>query len=388
MDKRIILKEGKEKSLLRRHQWIFSGAIASFPDFEAGEILPVYGHDRSFLAIGYFHPKNSLAGRVLSFEEEPVHEILKKRIGQALELRRSFFDLKQTNAFRLINAEADHLSGLIVDCYNDVLVLQISTCGMERLKKQIVEILISLLSPRTIYEKSTSAARIQDGLEDSEGLLFGEDVSEIEILENGLKFIVSLDGQKTGFFLDQREMRKCISTYTNGKKVLNCFSYSGGFSLFALKGGAKHVDSVDICSRASDLARRNTLLNGFSLDNHKIYQEDVFEFLKRSKLDYDMVILDPPAFAKKKADTSSACKGYKELNRAVFEKMPSKSLLLTCSCSYYVDEKLFQNVIFQAANEAKKGVKILHRHKQAMDHPLSIYHPEGEYLKSFLLYVE
>jgi 23S rRNA (cytosine1962-C5)-methyltransferase len=389
MDKKVILKEGKEKSLLRKHPWIFSGAIASIPACEPGEILPVYSSDGQYLAQACFHPDNSLSGRVLSFTHQETKDLLKAKIQEALDLRKKFFDPELTNAFRLINAEGDGLSGLVVDYYNDVLVLQISTCGMERLKAQIVEILISLLSPKAIYEKSCSSTRKQEGLKEQEGFLYGEEIKEVEILENGMKFLVSLtQGQKTGFFLDQREMRKLVSCYSKEKKVLNCFSYSGGFSLFALKGGASFVDSVDSCGKASELARKNTRLNGFSKEQHGIHQKDGFSFLKDSDLDYDLVILDPPAFAKKKSDIAEACKGYKEINRTAMEKMPPKSLLLTCSCSYHIDGDLFQNLLFQAASEAKRNVKILHRHIQAIDHPISLNHPEGEYLKSFTLFID
>jgi len=387
MDKRVVLKEGKEKSLLRRHPWIFSGAIASIPEIEPGEVLPVYSSCNTFLCNAYFHPSNSLSGRVLSFTKEPIEKVIEDKLQRSIALRKKF--LATTNAYRLVNSEGDGLPGLVIDCYADVLVMQISTFGMQRWKGYLVDLLCKLLSPRIIYEKSTSFSRKTEGLEDSEGVLFGEECNEVEIIENGIKFLVSLtDGQKTGFFLDQREMRKLLSTYCKEARVLNCFSYSAGFSLSALQGGAKEVVSVDICKRACDLARRNTLLNNFSESSHRIIQEDVFHFLKESSLEYDVVILDPPAFAKKKGDIPAACSGYKEINRGVLEKMPSQGLLLSSSCSYHVDDKLFQNLLFQAAQEAGRNVKILHRHLHAIDHPTSLYHPEGEYLKSLLLYVE
>lgn len=389
MDKRVVLKEGREKSLQKKHPWIFSGAISSSPQHEHGEILPVHASNGDFLALAYFHPKNSLAGRVLSFSKEPIDQILEKKIQAAHLLRKRFFDGAVTNAFRLINAEADGLPGLIVDVYNDLFVIQISSYGMERLRPLILKILISSFHPRSIYEKSTSSSRLQEGLKAEEGFLFGDEVKEVEVLENGLKFLVSLtEGQKTGFFLDQREMRQKIAKFTKDKRVLNCFSYTGGFSLFALHGGASYVESVDICKKASALCERNTLLNNFSLNKHKIVQGDVFEYLKSSALDFDIVICDPPAFAKKRDDIAIACKGYKDLNRSLFSKMPKNSLLLTSSCSYFIDEDLFQNLLFQAALEANRNVRIINKHIQAEDHPVSLYHPEGSYLKSFLLYVE
>jgi 23S rRNA (cytosine1962-C5)-methyltransferase len=385
MVKKVVLKAGKEKSLLRQHPWIFSGAIASASSFEMGEVLPVYSHEGLFLAQAYFHPTNSLAGRVLSFKQDSILDSIKQNILNAASLRES---LTLGSSYRLIHAEGDGLPGLIVDKYEDILVLQINTYGMERLKPFLIETLAESFQPRAIYEKSVSFARRLDGLEDFEGVVYGEEVDEVEIEENGLRFLVSIrNGQKTGFFFDQRNMRQLIGQHAQGKRVLNCFSYSGAFSLFALQGKASHVTSVDVCHKANALSRRNTLLNGFNLENHKVIQKDVFDFLKCSSMDYQLVILDPPAFAKKLSDQKAACLGYKALNRLALEKMPANSLLLTCSCSYHLDAGLFQNLLFQAAQEAGRQVKILSRHHQAYDHPVSLYHPEGEYLKSLLLHI-
>ena len=325
---------------------------------------------------------------MLSFENEIIIPILSRRISEAYILRKDFFDATLTNAYRVINAEGDGLPGLIVDKYADVLVIQINTCGMQLLKPLIIKFLVELLQPKCIYEKSTSSARRQEGLTDVEDHVWGQNIQEVEVLENGMKFLVCIENsQKTGLFLDQREMRQMVFSHSSSKKVLNCFSYTGGFSLFALKGGAAKVDSVDVCAHSCAYAKKNTLLNHFDLDRHEIIKADVFDFLKKSSLDYGLVILDPPAFAKKRTDVNAACLGYKSINRQVMEKIPSHSLLLTCSCSYFIDEKLFQNLMFQAAAEAKRNVKILGRHRQATDHPHSLYHPEGEYLKSLLLYI-
>ena len=378
----VILKPGKEKSILRRHPWIFSGAIASLPSFQDGEILPVYSHDKTLLASAYFHTQNSIAGRVLSFGDESPHEAVVHHIKESLKLRES---LQKSGGRRLINAEGDGLPGLIVDQYNDVLVIQINTCGMERLKSLIVETLVKELAPTSIYEKSHSNARAQEGLPESKGVLYGKLIAEVTIVENGISYIVSItDGQKTGFFLDQREMRRKISELSCGKRVLNCFAYSGGFSLAALKGGASHVTSVDISQEACALCLRNSS----NISEHTIIQADVFEFLKNSSLNYDIVILDPPAFAKKRADIPAACSGYKEINRRVLQKIPAGSLLLTSSCSAYIDTDLFQNLIFQSALEANRFVRIINRHTQAYDHPIALNHPEGDYLKSLVLYVQ
>ncbi len=377
----IVLKPGKEKSILKKHPWIFSGAIASQPSFQDGDILPVYSHDKTHLATAYFHTTNSIAGRILSFGDQPAHEAVIFHIKKALSLRNT---LQNTSARRLINAEGDALPGLIVDQYNDVLVVQINTCGMEKLKKLIVETLIQELKPASIYEKSQSSARVQEGLPHAKGLLYGKLIPEVTIVENGISYIVSIvEGQKTGFFLDQREMRRKIAELSFGKRVLNCFAYSGGFSLAALKGGAVHVTSVDISKEACDLCRRQP----HNSNNHTIIQADVFEFLKNNSLTYDLVILDPPAFAKKRADIPAACSGYKEINRRAFQTLPAGSILLTSSCSAYIDQDLFQNLIFQSALESGRYVQIIGRHTQAYDHPVALNHPEGDYLKSLLLYL-
>lgn len=385
----VVLKPGKERSLMQRHPWIFSGAIASFPQIDPGEVLPVLSSAGQFLAHAYFHPDNSLAGRVITFQDEPIDAAVRRLLHEAHALRKAYFHPEISNAYRLVNAEGDGLPGLIVDCYNNVVVIQINTYGMERLKPLIVDTIKELIQPKSIYEKSLSVARRLEGLEDSQGLLYGESIKEVEIVERGVRFIVSVaEGQKTGFFLDQREMRAHVMRFAAGKRVLNCFSYTGAFALFALKGGATSVESVDSSEPALAIAARNTQLNNFSSLQHSLVQEDAFTYLKRSSMDFDLVILDPPAFAKKRADVDAACKGYKEINRLVLEKMPPRSCLLTASCSHYISDELFQNLLFQSAHEAHRRVKILSRHSQALDHPISIYHPEGSYLKSLFLFVE
>ncbi len=387
--KKVVLKPGKEKSLLRFHPWIFSGAIAEAPSFSDGDILALYSHEDIFLGTGYFHTKNSIAGRMLSFEKKEIEEVLREKLIAAFALRKSLINMSRTTCFRLVNAEGDGLSGLIIDQYNDIFVIQISTAGMEKLKPLLIKLLVELFIPKGIYEKSTSSSRAQEGLEEYSGILYGEVPREITVMENDIKFLVPLmDGQKTGLFLDQRSMREKIASYSFNKRVLNCFSYTGGFSLFALKGGAKEVVSVDSCKKASSYAEKNTLLNGFDPSIHKVEESDVFTFLKNDPLNFDLIILDPPAFAKKRSDVDNACRGYIDLNQRALKKMPPASLLLTCSCSYFIDTALFQNLISQAAALAKRTVKIVERHTQAIDHPINLFHPEGEYLKSLLLFVD
>ncbi len=385
----VVLKPGKDKPVRNRHHWIFSGAVARLPVFEDGDILPVSTSGGDHLGYGYFNRRCSIIGRMLSFDRTPGLEAVRAGIDRAADLRRSLFT-ETTNAYRLVNAEGDGLPGLIVDRYGGVLVLQIATLGMERLKPFVLDCLRRAAPARAVYEKSNMTARREEGLTDHEALLEGDLPAEVRILENRYPFLVDIvRSQKTGFFLDQREMRRLVLSFSQGKSVLNCFSYSGAFSIYALHGGAARAVSVDVSEPALELARRNMALNGFSPRPEDFIKADVFEFLREERPEsYDLIILDPPAFAKKKADVVQACRGYKDLNRLALSKLPAGGLLLTFSCSHFVDEALFQTVLFQAALEAGRRVRILQRHHQSFDHPLNIYHPESEYLKGFLLYVD
>lgn len=384
----VILKPGKEKAILNHHHWIFSGAVKSYPKFIDGDILKVFTNEGQLLGSGYFNSQAKIVGRMLSFNEEAAEEVVVANLKKAISLRLRFFG-EGTNAYRLVNAEGDLLPGLIIDRYQDLLVLQVSTLGMKKLIPMLLKTLIEILKPKTILEKSDSPVLREEGLESFKSVLFGSNVEELVIQENGLQFLVQPSvGQKTGFFLDQREMRSQIKALSFGKKVLNCFSYTGGFSISSLSGGASLVDSVDISDKALAIAKQNVLLNKLNQHDASFFAEDAFQFLRKSPLDYDIVILDPPAFAKKAKDLIPACRGYKDINRVAMQKMPKGSLLLTCSCSYFVDEQLFQKVLFQASVEANRQVKILSKHRQAFDHPVNLCHPESEYLKSFLLYVD
>ncbi len=384
----VILKRNKDKAIRNRHHWIFSGAVKSLPTFEDGGILPVRSDNGDLLGYAYFNRESSIIGRMLSFDETPPLEAIEKNVDSALALRKRLLDEK-TNACRLINGEGDNLPGLIVDRYDDVLVVQVATLGMEKLKPFLLDLLARKISPRSIYEKSNLPTRREEGLSDFEGLLYGERVETVEIKEEGLRFLVEIIGsQKTGFFLDLKEMRRLVRSLAKGRKVLNCFCYTGAFSIAALAGGALKVDSADSSERAIALAKRNFLLNGYSEEANGFFIEDVFELLRRRELPYDFIILDPPAFAKKKTDVIQACRGYKDINRLAMQKILPQGLLLTFSCSHFVDEALFQKVIFQAAAEAGRRVRLLQRPHLAYDHPVNIYHPESEYLKSFFLYIE
>jgi len=339
------------------------------------------------LGVAMLNKGRSILGHMLSFGSTPVEESLQTRIRQAGALRKQWFDPAHTNAIRLINAEGDGIPGLIVDSYAGVLVCQISHPGLERLKGQILSYLIEEFCPKAVYEKSTSFLRRKEGLEEVRAHLYGEELPEVEIVENGLRFSVAiLEGQKTGLFLDQREMRLLVRQLAMQKRILNCFAYTGGFSLSALAGGALHVDSVESSARCELRIEKNLALN--QLSAHQFIQADVFDYLKTCAFDYDLIILDPPAFVKKREDVSRAFRAYKDLNAQAIRKMQPGSLLLTCSCSYHVDEALFQNILFRASLEAGRHVRILGKHRAALDHPISIFHPESSYLKSFLLYVQ
>ena len=328
-------------------------------------------------------------GHMLCFGTEALDEAIPRKVRDAANLRRRWFKPDQTNAFRLINAEGDGIPGLIVDLYADVAVMQVSNAGIEKLKDKIASAIMQELKPRALFEKSTSFLRKKEGLEEAKGLLHGEMAPEVEILEKGLRYSVNvLEGQKTGFFLDQREMRAQVRELSFGRRVLNCFSYTGGFSVSALAGSAAWVDSVESSFLCKARTENNIALNSLPLDRHAFHQADVFDFLKTTSWNYDLVILDPPAFVKKRDDIAKAFRAYKDLNRHAIEKMAPGSLLLTCSCSYHVDEELFQNILFRAALEANRSVRILGRHRQAHDHPISLFHPESSYLKSLLLYIE
>lgn len=385
----VVLKPGRDKAVKNRHHWIFSGAIHRLPEFEDGAILPVQSSSGQLLGHGYFNRRSSITGRMLSFGDEPPGVAIRRSLEEALALRRRFFDPRVTNAMRLVNAEGDSLPGLVADVYDDVLVLQVATLGMEKLKPLIVELLTAALHPRAVLERSDLPARRDEGLEDRSGVLAGEAVERVRILENGVSFWVDLThGQKTGFFLDQRESRRLVRECAAGRRVLNTFAYSGSFSVCAVLGGAVRADSVDTSASAIALAQENFELNALPAASGVFFQGDVFEFLREPALDHDFIILDPPAFAKKRTDVVAACRGYKDINRLAFQRVKAPGLVLTFSCSHFVDEGLFQQVVFQAAQEAGRRVRIIQKHRQAFDHPINVFHPETVYLKGFLLYVD
>jgi 23S rRNA (cytosine1962-C5)-methyltransferase len=385
----VVLKPGRDKAIKNRHHWIFSGAVRDLPDAEDGAVLPVRAANGDLLGHGYFNRKSAIIGRMIAFGTEPPETAVRASLERAVALRRAFFDPAATTAFRLVNAEGDGLPGLIADLYGDVLVLQVATLGMEKLKPLVLGVLQAAVRPRSVIERSDLPARREEGLEPFEAGLAGEAVDRVRILEAGVPLWVGLaQGQKTGFYLDQRESRRLVRETAAGRRVLNAFSYTGSFSVSALLGGAVRADSVDSSEAAIALAQENFELNGLPSDGGLFFTADVFEFLREPALDHDYIILDPPAFAKKRTDVVAACRGYKDINRLALQRVRTPGLVLTFSCSHFVDETLFQQVVFQAAHEAGRRVRILQKHRQAFDHPVNIYHPETAYLKGFLLYVD
>lgn len=383
----VVLKRGRERPLKERHHWIFSGAIDFYPEgYLNGELVPIKSSEGEILGWGFFKKENSLAGRVVSFGKEEVYLSLKNTLQQALLVRKSLLQDPSTTACRLINGEGDYLPGLIVDKYGPYLVIQTGALGMRKLLPFFIEQLCQLLPIEGIYDKSIGSGLKSEGIEPQEKVLFGEIPESVQIKENGMRFNVQIKkGQKTGFFLDQREMRKQISELCKNKRVLNAFCYTGGFTVAALQGGATHVDSVDISETATQLCRENVLLNDYPESSARFFSEDVFAFLAARSLDYDLVILDPPAFAKKKQDIPNAAKAYKKLFKLAIHKMPKGSFALLSSCSYYINEIIFESIVKSAVLESQKKGRIIGKHRLAIDHPINLHHSESSYLKSLLI---
>lgn len=388
---RLRLKPDKEVHLLNKHHAIFQNAVAEFPDCPNGSIVDVRAHDGQFLCYATLSKKSYICGRAIAFEEGDPLEQLKTSIQKSIKLREAFFKKEDTTGYRLINAEGDAIPGLIVDKYADVLVVQLTTRGMDNLRGWVVDVLEECCKPTAIFEKSSGPARKKEELEPVEGWLKGRAEEPIHIKERGLTYLINLTGsQKTGLFLDQREMRSLVRDLSAGKTVLDCCSYVGGFSVSALAGGATAADAVDYDQFAVERAAEHVAVNNLPTDNFSSYVQDVFDFLRRKPLPraYDFIVLDPPAFAKRSSDLEQAKRAYTDLNRLAMQHLPAGSLLLTCSCSYQIDQQIFQTIVFHAARQAKRNVRILHRHRQAFDHPVNLYHPEVDYLKSLLLWVE
>ena len=391
--KNLLLKRGKEESLLRFHPWVFSGAIQKADEsLEEGEVVRVMTSNGDFIAVGHYQI-GSIAVRVLSFHDVEIDDqFWYSRLKSALEMRRSIgiADNPQNNTYRLVHGEGDLLPGLVIDVYGKTAVMQAHSVGIHVSRIQIAEQLMAVMEGRieNVYYKSETTLPYKADLGQENGFIFGGSDDNTAV-ENGLMFYVDwLRGQKTGFFVDQRENRSLLEKFAKDKNVLNMFCYTGGFSFYAMRGGARLVHSVDSSAKAIELTNRNVALNFPGDNRHQAFCEDAFKYLEQAGDQYNLIILDPPAFAKHRGALHNALKGYTRLNHKAFQKIQPGGILFTFSCSQVVTKDNFRNAVFTAAAQADRKVRILHQLHQPADHPINIYHPEGEYLKGLVLYVE
>lgn len=386
----VYLKPNREKSVLNRHPWIFTGAVSRVEGTpQSGDEVRVVSAAGKFLARGFFSATSQICCRLLRWEDMAVdQDFLATKIRQAEHLRSGQI-AKDTDAYRIVNAEGDGLPGLVVDRYGDLLVVQFSNAGIENWRTQIVAILEELFSPLAIYEKSDGGARAEEVLPARAGVLSGDfNSGAVRIFENGLRYFVDVaGGQKTGFYLDQRENRRFVSGFVAEKKVLNGFAYTGGFTVSALAGGAQSVVSVDSSRHAIELAGKNVRENGFSQPAENFVVADVFDYLRQTDQEFDFIVLDPPALAKHRRDVNNAARAYKDVNMHALERLRPGGMLFTCSCSQHISPDLFQKILFAAATDSQRNVTIAAERSHPIDHPISIYHPEGRYLHAFLLAV-
>lgn len=391
--RQIYLKKGKEESLLRFHPWVFSGAISHMDDgVEEGDIVRVITAKGGFIAVGHYQV-GSIAVRVLSFRDLEIGAgFWKSRLEAALNMRIGIgmADSVHNNIYRLVHGEGDGLPGLVIDCYGNTAVMQAHSVGMHVCRNDIAQALLGVMKGRisNIYYKSETTLPFKADLGQENGFIAGECEDNVAV-ENGLRFHVDwLKGQKTGFFVDQRDNRLLLEHYAKGRRVLNMFCYTGGFSVYALRGGAEIVHSVDSSEKAIELTNKNVALNFPDSSRHRAFCGDAFKYLDKNDDKYDLIVLDPPAFAKHRAALYNALKGYTRLNVKGFERIRSGGILFTFSCSQIVTKDNFRQVVFTAAAQSGRKVRILHQIHQPADHPINIYHPEGEYLKGLVLYVE
>ena len=390
---KIFLKPGKEQSLKRFHPWVFSGAIGKAEGkSEEGDMVNIYSSQGEFLATGHCQV-GSIAVRILTFDEvETDYNFWKTKIEKAWNVRTALglTENSATNVFRLVHAEGDGMPGLIVDFYNGTAVMQMHTVGIYLVRDLLTKALREVLGDKlkAVYDKSEKSLPFKAGVESVDSYLFGEN-NEAEVLENGLRFKVDwLEGQKTGFFIDQRENRQLVQHFSKNRDVLNMFCYTGGFSFYAMKGDARLVHSVDSSAKAIELTNHNVALNFPGDTRHEAITADAFEYMREIKDKYDLIILDPPAFAKHRDAVHQALQAYKRINTRAFEQIRSGGILFTFSCSQVVSKEKFREAVFSAAAISGRNVRILHQLTQPADHPVNIYHPEGEYLKGLVLYVE
>lgn len=389
---KVYLKRGKEESLKRYHPWVFSGAIHHLDNVNEGDIVEVLKADGDFIAIGHYQI-GSIAVRVLSFENISIDDdFWKSRLTEAFKARLAIgiADKPNNSTYRLVHGEGDNLPGLVIDCYGKTAVMQAHSVGMHLQRNTIAKTLIEVMQGRieNVFYKSETTLPFKADLGQENGFIIGGSNDNYS-LENGLKFHVDwLKGQKTGFFIDQRENRSLLEQYAKDRNVLNMFCYTGGFSFYAMRGEAKLVHSVDSSEKAIELTNKNVSLNFPDDNRHQAFCEDAFKFLDNTPTNYNLIILDPPAFAKHRSALRNALKGYTRLNMKAFEHIDKGGILFTFSCSQVVTKDNFRNAVFTAAAQADRKVRILHQLHQPADHPINIYHPEGEYLKGLVLYVE
>lgn len=390
----IILKPTKDNSLRRFHPWVFSGAIARASEgLQEGDVVRVFANDGAFLGVGHYQT-GSISVRILSFEDVPIdRDFYVRRLTEAYQIRLKADLIRSDNTiYRLVYGEGDNLPGLIIDIYDNTAVIQAHSVGMHRDRRLIAEALQEVVPLHAVehffYKSEATLSYTGDPEFHNEYLIGGENVNPVAV-ENGLKFYIDwLRGQKTGFFIDQRENRKLVEKYARDRRVLNLFCYTGGFSAYAMRGGARKVDSVDSSAKAVMMTNENIRLNFDEDVRHASYSEDAFKFLKKIEKDtYDLIILDPPAFAKHRGAIKNALQGYKKLNLAALEKIAPGGMIFTFSCSQAITREQFRIAIFSAAALSRRRVRILHQLEQPVDHPINIYHPEGEYLKGLVLYV-
>lgn len=389
----LYLNKGKDESLRRFHPWVFSGAVNHIDGQPSeGDLVRVLTHQGEFVAVGHWQI-GSIAVRVLSFENEPIdHKFWVNKLATAYDVRRTIgvAGTNENTTYRLVHGEGDNLPGLVIDMYGRTAVMQAHSVGMHVCRKDIAKALQEVLGDalENVYYKSETTLPFKADLHQENGFIVGNSLDDIAV-ENGLKFHIDwLKGQKTGFFVDQRDNRSLVEQYSKDRNVLNMFCYTGGFSVYAMRGGARLVHSVDSSQKAVDLVNQNIELNFPSDSRHKAFAEDAFKYLEQMTESYDLVILDPPAFAKHRDAVRHAIKGYTKLNARAMEKMPQGSILYTFSCSQAISKDQFRMAVFTAATLANRKVRILHQLHQPADHPINIYHPEGEYLKGLVLYIE
>lgn len=389
----LYLNKGKDESLRRFHPWVFSGAVNHIDGQPSeGDLVRVLTHQGEFVAVGHWQI-GSIAVRVLSFENEPIdHKFWVNKLATAYDVRRTIgvAGTNENTTYRLVHGEGDNLPGLVIDMYGRTAVMQAHSVGMHVCRKDIAKALQEVLGDaiENVYYKSETTLPFKADLHQENGFIVGNSLDDIAV-ENGLKFHIDwLKGQKTGFFVDQRDNRSLVEQYSKDRNVLNMFCYTGGFSVYAMRGGARLVHSVDSSQKAVDLVNQNIELNFPSDSRHKAFAEDAFKYLEQMTESYDLVILDPPAFAKHRDAVRHAIKGYTKLNARAMEKMPKGSILFTFSCSQAISKDQFRMAVFTAATLANRKVRILHQLHQPADHPINIYHPEGEYLKGLVLYIE